>query len=222
MNKNADKEKMRKMSTIKLTWAGHSSFIIEADGCAIITDPFGREYVPGLCFSPRRANAVFCSHEHKDHNNRDDVEITGGAELAFSVTEKETFHDEKKGKLRGKNIIRVFEAHGMRIAHLGDLGCGLTKDEEEWLYGADCLLLPTGGTYTINAAEANRIAEAVKPRVIIPMHYRTEKFGFDVLETLEDFTKLRNDIIYTGSTTIEITKGMKGGTYVLVPGDLKK
>ncbi len=30
--------------------------------------------------------------------------------------------------------------------------------------------------------------EAVKPRIVIPMHYRSETFGYDVIGRLEDYT----------------------------------
>ena len=52
----------------------------------------------------------------------------------------------------------------------------------------DVLLIPVGGTYTLDPAEAKAVADALNPRIIVPMHYRRGSMGFDVLRTVEEFT----------------------------------
>lgn len=49
------------------------------------------------------------------------------------------------------------------------------------------MLLPIGGFYTIGEAEAFAVAELARPRALVPMHYRSEAFGFPVLDTVDAF-----------------------------------
>lgn len=168
-----------------ITWLGHSCFLLESGGFRILLDPF--RDVPGLADVEAEADAVYCSHGHFDHAYTDRVRLTSGKENPFTVTEIPTFHDGKGGALRGENTVRRFEAQGVSAVHLGDLGHQLTPRQIQAIGPCDALLLPVGGTYTVDSAEAKAVAEAIGPRVIVPMHYRRGDVGFDVLTTLEDF-----------------------------------
>ena len=66
----------------------------------------------------------------------------------FEILKIDTFHDEQKGRLRGPNCIHILKANGMKVAHLGDLGCSLSAEQMELLKKTDALLLPVGGYYT--------------------------------------------------------------------------
>ena len=59
---------------MKLTWLGHSCFKMESNGYTVILDPYEDDYVPGLAPVRETADAVFCSHEHKDHKSGCDSE----------------------------------------------------------------------------------------------------------------------------------------------------
>lgn len=99
--------------------------------------------------------------------------------------------------------MRRFEAGGVSVVHLGDLGHQLTPEQVQAVSPCDVLLLPVGGTYTVDSGEARAVAEAVGPRVIVPMHYRLGDMGFDVLTTLEDFlSQYPRDMVvrYPGSS----------------------
>lgn len=84
--------------------------------------------------------------------------------------------------------MHIFDFEGLKVAHLGDLGHVPEGQLLESLKGVDCLLIPTGGTYTIDHVQAKKTLELVQPRVAVPMHYRTDSAGFDVLSHLTDFT----------------------------------
>ena len=90
------------------------------------------------------------------------------------------------------NTVRIFDCDGIRIAHLGDLGCFPDETLEDALAGIDCMLIPVGGCYTIGTQTAYQIIRSLKPRVAIPMHYRTDKTGFDEISHIDDFMKLWN------------------------------
>ena len=180
---------------MKITWCGHSCFLVEtAEGSAVL-DPYAPGSVPGLRLPPLRADAVLCSHGHGDHGYVRGVSLSG-RKPGFSVTTIPCFHDEQEGKLRGTNTIHVIEAEGLRIAHLGDLGHLLTEQQLAALGKPDVLLIPVGGHYTIGPEGAAQTAKAVGARLTVPMHYRGEGFGYDVIGPVEDFAARMDRVRY--------------------------
>lgn len=199
---------------MKLIWHGHSCFTVEtAVGTAAI-DPYIDGMVPGLAPLRLTADAVFCSHGHDDHNAVDKVTLSG-REPGFSVRTIPCFHDEVRGLRRGRNTIHVLEAEGMRVAHLGDLGHKLNSRVLAELRGVDALLIPVGGFFTIDAGTADAVANAVGPRVVIPMHYRMGGMGFPQTSELEAFTALRSDVVLYETNTLELTADTPAQTAVL-------
>lgn len=88
---------------MKLTWLGHSCFKMESNGYTVILDPYEDDYVPGLAPVRETADAVFCSHEHKDHNARAVVTLKQDQTPSpFTITEIHTWHDEVQGAKRGE------------------------------------------------------------------------------------------------------------------------
>ena len=198
-----------------ITWLGHSCFALESDGYRIVIDPYqGVEGLPDISTS---ANAVYCSHQHGDHAYTAGVHLTEKSPSPFTVREVASCHDDKGGSLRGPNTIRCFTAEGLTVTHLGDLGHLLTAEQAADIGACDALLLPVGGYYTIDAQQARAVAQALKPRVVIPMHYRSPAFGYDVIGPLEDYLALcggENVVRYPGSA-LELTKDTPAQTAVL-------
>lgn len=188
---------------MKLTWCGHSCFLLEtAEGSAVF-DPYAKGSVPGLALPALTADAVFCSHGHGDHSAAEEVRLTG-KQPTFSVKQLDSFHDDKKGSLRGSNRITVIEAEGLRVAHLGDLGHALGERELKILSGVDVLLIPVGGFYTIDGRTAAEIAAATGARTVIPMHYRGEGFGYDVISTADEFLSCFENVRYIRESTLSL------------------
>lgn len=199
---------------MKLTWNGHSCFTLETAEGSVVFDPYQEGSVPGLSRLQLTADLVLCSHEHRDHGARDLVALTGRTP-AFSVETVSTFHDPEGGALRGPDTIHILSAEGMRLAHLGDLGCELTAEQLDCLRGLDVLLIPVGGYYTIDAKQAQDLAEELKPRIVVPMHYRTDAFGYPVISDVENFLALRGDVVRYAGSTLEITADTPAQTAVL-------
>ena len=168
-----------------ITWLGHSCFVLESGGFRVLLDPY--KVVRGFPDVTAEADAVYCSHGHFDHAYTAGVSLTTGKANPFTVREVPTFHDSENGTLRGENIVRVFSAQGQTVVHLGDLGHLLTERQAAAIGPCDALLLPVGGTYTIDAAGAKAVADQLSPRVIIPMHYRQGDKGFLELDTIDPF-----------------------------------
>ena len=113
---------------MKLTWNGHSCFTVQTAQGSVTVDPFQDNYVPGFGTIRPVSDAVYCSHKHGDHFGVDAVQLTG-RECGVDVETVSTFHDEVEGAKRGQNLIHIFSAEGMKVVHLGDLGCELTQEQ---------------------------------------------------------------------------------------------
>lgn len=173
---------------MKLTWLGHACFSLEQDGYTVLLDPYtGVEGYPPL---EAAAHRVFCSHQHFDHNAADLVKMLPAGESPFKVREISAFHDDQGGALRGENTIRVFTAGGVSAAHLGDLGHQLSAEQIQAVGTVDLVMIPVGGTYTLDAAGAKRVCEALNPKWVVPMHYRHAPCGLPNVGGVEDFLAL--------------------------------
>ena len=197
--------------TPNLIWYGHSCFKLDfGTGGSVIFDPYAKGSVPGAELPDvLSADMVLCSHGHGDHNAADRVTLSGKTP-AFSVKGLDTFHDPEKGKLRGPNRISIVEYEGFRAAHLGDLGCALTEEEIAALSGVDLLLIPVGGHFTIDPAEAVQVLAQVQPKAAVPMHYRRGRMGFPIISALEDFLALAGAYTEVQSNTLELDNKASG------------
>ena len=178
---------------MEITWLGHSYFRIKGKEVTLVTDPSGETtgYSPGRI----AANIVTVSHPHPGHCNV--VGVEGNPKIVSRPGEYEiggvfiigikTFHDQDKGKSRGKNTAYLIEIDGVRICHLGDLGHTLSAQQIEPLEGVDVLLIPVGGVSTIDAKIAAETVRLLSPKIAIPMHYKTQAVAW--LEPVDEFLK---------------------------------
>ena len=199
---------------MKITWLGHACFCLESGGYRIVVDPYKMDSYPPLHV---KAHAVCCTHQHFDHNFTQAVELLRGQDSPFTIEEAESFHDEHGGALRGKNTLFAFCAEGLRVIHCGDLGHEPDEALTRFLSGADVLILPVGGHYTIDAPAAKRIVDKVHPRAVIPMHYRHGTHGSAALGELEAFTGLfaPETVRQVEGNSVEIGPDVPEGVVVL-------
>lgn len=180
---------------------GHAEFLLELEnGMRIVTDPYDSSC--GYPVMDIHAAAVTVSHGHHDHNAVENVQgadriidTAGEHTLApdVKVTAVPCFHDEAGGSKRGRNLMFLIEAEGLRVAHLGDLGHLPTAEQAAALAPVDVLMLPVGGFYTIDAATAKETAQLLQAQVILPMHYRTSANADWPIAPVEDFAALYAD-----------------------------
>lgn len=167
----------------KITYYGHSCFIVSAEnGYTVCFDPYENDSVPGLRLpQPMLADKVICSHEHKDHNASHLITIRkDGPENPWKISALSVPHDHHEGAHRGMNAITILQNDDEKIIHFGDLGRELKKGEAELLKNAGVIMIPCAGYYTIDAIEARRTIELLKPQLTILMHYRFADTGYDV------------------------------------------
>ncbi len=195
---------------------GHAEFLIEtADGMRIVTDPYGEGC--GYPVQKIRADAALVSHGHHDHNAVETldglktvVDRAGEYTLApgILVTALKGFHDDARGGKRGETLLFLLQAEGLRIVHLGDLGCLPDEEQTEKLKKPDILMIPVGGFYTIDGKTARRAAEMLKARTVLPMHYKT-KYNQDwPISGAEDFLEgIPEDDIRRDIEVLRVTAG---------------
>jgi L-ascorbate metabolism protein UlaG (beta-lactamase superfamily) len=197
---------------MKIKWLGHSSFLIESErGIKIITDPFDETL--GYKLPRIKVNIVTVSHEHFDHNN---VRGVKGRPVVFKgVVNREShkmefrgissYHDSVYGGQRGTNTIFVIKADGLNLCHLGDLGHILDSDKLDEIGTIDILFIPMGGFYTIDSSQATQIIKDIKPKIAVPMHYKTEAIKFSI-DPVEVFLSNKDNVQRLESSEFEITE----------------
>lgn len=195
---------------MEIVWLGHSCFRLKGKQAVIITDPFSPD--TGYKLGRREADIVTVSHDHPGHNFTSSVTpppspasndlpptpscarpkvVRGPGEYDIAnvwVTGISSFHDSENGAKRGKNCIYRIEMDDITLCHLGDIGHPLSTQQLQELAGAQVLFLPVGGLSTIDAAAAAQIVRSLEPRLVIPMHYKTDSLNTP-LEPLENFLK---------------------------------
>jgi L-ascorbate metabolism protein UlaG (beta-lactamase superfamily) len=195
---------------MRVEWYGQSAFGLASSEAVVFIDPFGDisglsargiqfEYPP---IAGVEADLLLVTHEHADHNG---VEAIGGEPQILRSTAGRmsspigevlavaSEHDEQAGTARGPNTIFAFELDGLRVCHFGDFGQSALRDEQAAAIGAvDLLILPVGGGPTIGAQGASAVVERLRPRWVVPMHYRTPRIGF--LESADAFLDLCREV----------------------------
>jgi len=200
---------------MNIKYLGHAAFVITSDtGIRIITDSY--ETGPDLTYGEitESADIVTVSHDHFDHSNV--AAVKGNPEVvrrAGRSTVKgiefrgiATYHDEAEGRLRGNNTIFCFEVDGIRVCHFGDLGHLLDDKQVAEIGSVDIVFIPVGGYYTVDAKAATEVCNQLKPKVIIPMHYKTEK-GIPNIAGVDGFLREKGNVSQLDTSQAEFKRG---------------
>lgn len=210
------------MFIMKITWLGHSSFLLQdSHGRKALMDPFDESV--GYETFKGEADVVTISHHHFDHDYTEAVQ--GRPEIVdktgffqacdINITGIPSWHDKEKGAKRGEITICVVEMDGFRICHLGDVGYVLSDEEIKTLGKVDVLMIPVGGNFTIDGKEAAVLAKKINASMVIPMHYGTPALSFP-LDGVEAFASNMKNAERVGSNTIEISHPLTGSNLVKI------
>ena len=186
---------------MNINWYGQSCFQISSsqgknNQVSIVIDPFD-ESTTGLKLPKLQADIVLITHDHSDHSNVKAVSgqpfvIKGPGEYDIRkvfIQGISGYHDNAQGTQRGSVTIYTIETEGMRLCHLSDLGQKeLTSVQLDKIGDIDVLMIPVGGIYTVDAAEAIKVMAQIEPRIIIPMHYKVPKLKIK-LDDIDKFLK---------------------------------
>ena len=197
---------------MRIRWHGHACFEV-AGSAVIVTDPHDGKSI-GLKPPKAAADVVLVSHDHFDHNcaklvKGDDSVVVSEpimtVDRGVRVEGIEAFHDEQKGGKRGRITLFRFELDGFSFCHLGDLGHALDDSTVERIAGVDFLFVPVGDVFTIGPQTAVKLIDRIRPKVAVPMHYRTQGLSLSI-KPVRDFLNLvdKGHVVNVGNE-VEIT-----------------
>lgn len=178
---------------MNIYWIGHSCFLIKTQlGKRILTDPF----CTNIGYKPYKGDVdvVTISHMHFDHsctsyiNKKAKIltDLVSYENTFCKINSFHTFHDNCFGLKRDKNFIFKIICDDVTLCHLGDLGHLLSKETLEKLGNVDVLFVPVGEHITLSINDLKKVIDDINPKIIIPMHYKTQNLSFS-LNTLDNF-----------------------------------
>jgi L-ascorbate metabolism protein UlaG (beta-lactamase superfamily) len=216
----------------KITWFGHAAFKIEFANKTVLVDPWldGNPTSPVKASEITNADVVYVTHDHGDHlgdavkickktnavfvgtfelgtqAENEGVKNVVGLNIGGSVEVKgvqlhvvQAFHTASKGAPTGV----VIECEGKRVYHAGDTGIFGDMQIIGELYKPDVALIPIGGYYTMGALEAAEAVRLIKPKAVIPMHYKT----FPVLaQSADEFARFVGEKV-SGAKVVVLKPG---------------
>ena len=166
---------------VKITYLSHAMFEI-SNSKTILIDPYfsGNPYAPSYTKTP---DFILVTHEHFDHADIKQFTCPVVAPPTVKAPKLIAMKIGEKREIDGITVEMIEADHpqsryptgyvitfeGKRIAHLGDTYLGGVKP----LPDINVLLIPIGGTYTMNIDEAVKALDIIKPKLAIPMHYNT-------------------------------------------------
>ena len=199
---------------MKIKWLGHACFLITSrDGLRVITDPYA--VGGGINYSPIKetADVVVVSHDHGDHSNvstvqgKPEVVKGSGTKTARGIQFKgiASYHDASQGTQRGLNTVFCFAIDNTKLCHLGDLGHVLDPEQVNEIGAVDILFAPVGGFFTIDASVASQVCDQLKPKVVIPMHFKTLKCAYPIAG-VEDFLGGKENVRRVGNSEADFER----------------
>jgi L-ascorbate metabolism protein UlaG (beta-lactamase superfamily) len=199
---------------MKIKWLGHACFLVTSeDGLRVITDPYA--VGGGINYSPIKetADVVVVSHDHSDHNNvstvqgKPEVLKGSGTKTAKGIQFRgiAAYHDASQGKQRGPDTVFCFTIDDIKLCHLGDLGHVLNPRQVNEIGAVDILFIPVGGFFTIDASAASQVCDQLKPKVVIPMHFKTPKCIY-LIASVEDFLKGKKNVRRVDGSEVDVER----------------
>ncbi|WP_435015804.1 MBL fold metallo-hydrolase [Tundrisphaera sp. TA3] len=205
---------------MRITWYGHAAFLIEAGGTRIILDPFRSPDSGGYAPIAEGADLVVVSHENdRYHSHLGQIippfEVVramdlppGGIEFGPVGIDAIRVFESPEKKAGDEVAVVILRAEGMTLVFLGDLGHALGDEELGPLRGAEVVLAAAGGPPTIDFSEIPALLEAIGPRVVIPMHYKTPRINLKIQPVERFFECLPGwPVEHVAGSSVEITSG---------------
>ncbi len=169
---------------VKITYAGHSTFLIESpQGVRIATDY--NDYVRPSALP----DIVTMNHAHSSHyTDRPDPRIAHVLRGWGPSPDRPARHDVQVRDVRVRNVptnirdwaggterhgnsIFVFEIANLCVAHLGHLHHTLTQQQLNEIGRLDAVFVPVDGSMTLDSEGMIEVLQSLKAPLMIPMHF---------------------------------------------------
>jgi hypothetical protein len=207
---------------VHIKWLGHASFLITGEGMRIITDPY-KPSITNLEPVDDHAEVVVRSsnddeaHCYIEHIPAGYTLLTAtdyvepgkspqnvdGVDFHFMPSRESLIHKE----IARENAFYRFSLEGITLAHLGDAGNALNDSQIEFLEDTDVLFALAGGPPTIELDELKQVIDHIRPRVVIPMHFRTPGPEFFMLPVEELLAYFPDDSVERpGTSELELDR----------------
>lgn len=219
-----------------ITWFGHAAFgLSPQSGPTIITDPYTPECV-GYAPITQSADLVIISSDDDSAHCRADlisgnptvvnaltVAQSGGSAMAngidITAIEAAEWDHHPEHAVPGQNGVYRFTLDGIRFAHMGDVGNPLTDAQQAFFEDVDVLFALAGGYLTLELPDLMEMIHRTRPKLVIPMHFRTLTYKPRNTMWIESFLNhfKDEDVDFAFGATYSITKNdLPDRTRVLV------
>ena len=201
---------------IKIQWLGHAAFLVTNGEKRIIIDPYeSGSYSEAVNYKPIRLEADFVvttTPGRPDHAFTQDIK--GNPKViseagkhrinGLKIYGEADFSDRSGDQERGRVTVFVIDFENIRICHLGNLGHLLTEEKVKRIGRVDVLMVPVGGFFTLGVPEVEQVIEALKPKLIFPMHFQNEACLFQI-DKVDRFLEGKQNVrtLNTSEMTIE-------------------
>ncbi len=211
---------------MRIKWYGHAAFrLVPEEGPTVITDPYTPE---GVGYDPIADPAdlvVISSDDDSAHCRADliageplvlnalEVAKAGGAGeaagLEVHAIEAAEWDLHPEHEVPGQNGMYRFTLDGIKCAHMGDVGNPLTDRQIAFFEDTDVLFALAGGYLTIELPDLMRMIHTVRPRLVIPMHFRTLTYRPRNTMWIESFLAHFKDadVDFACAAEVQISKG---------------
>lgn len=209
---------------MEIKWYGHAAFrLTPENGPTVITDPYTPE---GVGYAPisESADLVLISSDDDDAHCRADlipgdpvvvnaleVAQAGGrteaAGIEITAIEAAEWDHHPEHAVPGQNGMYRFTLDGLKCAHMGDVGNPLTDAQMTFFEDVDILFALAGGYLTIELPDLMEMIHRMRPKLIVPMHFRTLAYRPRNTMWIESFLAhfKDDDVDFAFGPTAEIT-----------------
>ena len=189
----ADAANSQTNSSLKLEWLGHMSFLVSGDGVRFLTHPFRPAGCTANLPAPKsESDYILISSRLLDEGYLDNLpkdtrvlSEPGSYNIKGINLQGITMdHDRIGGRRFGRNVAWKWKQSGIFVLHLGGAAAPINASQRILMGRPDVLILPIGGNVqgsdpmqakSYSPAEAQAIVQELNPRIVIPVHYRTDK-----------------------------------------------
>ncbi len=168
---------------VRITFVGHATFLIESPQLVRIATDYNDYVRP-----PLLPDIVTMNHAHTTHYSMHPDAGIKYVLRGWAEEQKPARIDMAYKDVRVRNVptnirtsdggtefngnsIFVFETANLCIVHLGHLHHTLTQTQLDEVGRPDVVLVPVDGNYTLDLDGMIEVLHALKPRLMIPMHY---------------------------------------------------